>query len=82
MSIRHIALAWTACLGLAACGALAEPEIVSGDAGQVTIKAGTHMNPSALAEVHCEDHGKSPVLTNVEDPEFYGRESLFFYDCR
>ena len=82
MSFRQIALALAACMLVAACGALAEPEIVSGDASQVTIRAGTHMNPGALAEVHCEEHGKSPVLTNVEDPEFYGNESMFFFDCR
>ena len=40
------------------------------------------MNPAALAEAHCRDHGKTPVLTNVEDPEIYGRESMFFFDCR
>ncbi len=82
MSNRQIVLALAACVGVAACGALAEPEIISGDASQVTIKAGTHMNPGALAEIHCEDHGKSPVLTNVEDPEFYGKESMFFFECR
>ena len=82
MSLRHLCLVWTACLGIASCGALADPEIVNGDADQVTIKAGTHMNPAALAEVYCRDHGKTPVLTNVEDPEFYGPESMFFFDCR
>ncbi len=82
MSNRRFAFALATCFTVAGCGAFAEPEIVSGDASQVAIKAGTHMNPSELAEAHCKDHGKSPVLTNVENPEIYGRESIFYFDCR
>ena len=29
-----------------------------------------------------ERHGKSPVLTNVENPDIYGLESTFYFDCR
>ena len=79
---RQIAAALAACVFAAGCGILAEPEIVSGDANEVAIKAGTYMNPAELAELHCKDHGKSPVLTNVEDPEILGRESVFYFDCR
>ncbi len=82
MSNRHIAFALLTCASLAGCGVLAEPEIVSGDANEVAIEAGTYMNPAELAEIHCKDHGKSPILTNVEDPEILGSESIFYFDCR
>ena len=82
MSYRRVSFAIVVGVGVAGCGALAEPEIVSGDADNVVIEAGTHMNPGALAETHCRGHGKSPVLTNVEDPEIYGGESIFYFDCR
>lgn len=82
MGNRQFACALLACAFVAGCGAFAEPEIVEGDATQVTIAAGTHMNPAELAELHCKDHGKSPILTNIDNPEFYGGESLFYFDCR
>jgi len=82
MSNRQFAVVLVACMSVAGCGAFAEPEVVSGDANHVTIEAGTHMNPAVLAEAHCKDHAKSPILTNVENPEIYGLESTFYFDCR
>jgi len=81
--VKHqFAFAVVISVSVVGCGALAAPEIVTGDANEVAIKAGTYMNPAELAEVHCKDHGKSPVLTNVEDPEILGSESIFYFECR
>lgn len=82
MSYRQIACAVVAFACLAGCGAFADPEVVSGDADQVTISAGTHMNPAVLAEAHCKEHDKSPILTDIEEPDIYGLESIFYFDCR
>jgi hypothetical protein len=60
------AIAAAALAGLTAClGQSKAPELVTGSEARVVIVADLDSSPKPLAESHCAQHGKRPVLRDA-----------------
>lgn len=80
----------TLCLGLVlvGCASYEAPEIVSGTANEVVVRAGSDTNPGPLAADHCAKYDRKAALRGSEP---IGRRSpwkwdpviirLFHFDC-
>lgn len=70
----------TLCLGLALTGCTSyDPEIVSGTADEIVVKAPTDANPGLLAADHCAEYDKDAALRGSE---VIGRAVWFPADIR
>ena len=89
MFLRTAALL-AALAGASACTYVPEPEIVSGTAEDVAVKAGASANPGPLAKEHCAKFNKQARLRSSEE---VGRGEMvaymvmrsatrvYFFDC-
>ena len=76
--------------GASACTYVPEPEIISGTAEEVAVKAGSSANPGPLAIRHCASYGKNARLRDsveVSRGEVVAYFSMrtatrvFYFDC-
>lgn len=67
--------------GCAVTDKFEEPEIIAGNAQEVSVKAGRYANPGDVASAHCAQYGRTAALRGQQPVDAFGRTYTFFFVC-